>query len=75
MLKMFHMVQAISNFPMEANILAISRMEKEMGLEPTLTKTEHPIQADLKMISDTVRGYFFSLKRDNISEFSRTANR
>ena len=51
------MVQVISNFPMEANILAISRMEKEMGLEPTLTKTEHPIQADLKMISDTVRGY------------------
>ena len=69
------MVQDISNFSMEANILAISRMEKEMGLEPTLTKTEHPIQADLKMISDTVRGYLFSLKRDNIREFSRTANR
>ena len=72
---MFPMVQDISNFPMEANILAISKMEKEMGLEPTFTKTEHPIQADLKMISDTVRGYLFSLKRDNIREFSRTANR
>ena len=72
---MFPMVQDISNFPMEANILAISRMEKEMGLEPTFTKTEYPIQADLKMISDTVRGYLFSLKRDNIREFSRTANR
>ena len=72
---MFHKVQAISNFPMEVNILAISRMEKEVGLEPTLTKTEQPIQVNLKMISDTVREYLFSLKRDNIREFSRTANR
>ena len=33
-----------------------------------LMKTEHPVQADLKMISDTVRGYLLS-KRDNIRNF------